>query len=60
MENWKVESWSLPDVGMVHIVITDGNNRISKNYVKAGAFFTFMFHHGLLDEYAEIKRQVWG
>ena len=58
-KEWKIESWSFPDAGMVHIVITDGQKRVAKNYSQKGSFFKFMLNCGLYGEAFEIAQKVW-
>lgn len=59
MNEWRTVGYSLPDFGMVHVIISNGNKRISKTYSQKGSFFNFMYKHGLLDDYFDIIRIVW-
>ena len=58
---WEITGWSLPDFGMVHIIIKNTKTGIEKSrtYQRMASFETFMFKHGLIEESINIAREVW-
>ena len=62
MENkeWKVKGWSLPDFGMIHVILenTKTGKEESKTYKQMGSFEKWMMNHGLLVEAIELKCRV--
>ena len=62
MENteWKVKGWSLPDFGMIHVILqnTKTGKEESKTYSQMGSFETWMWKHGLLRAALELEYEV--
>lgn len=57
---WTVKGWSLPDIGMIHVILHNDNTgkEESKTYKQMGSFEKWMMNHGLLVEAIELECQV--
>jgi hypothetical protein len=62
MENkaWTVKGWSLPDIGMIHVILHNDNTgkEEGKTYKQMRSFEKWMMAHGLLVEAIELECQV--
>lgn len=58
-ETWTVTGWSLPDIGMIHVILKNNNGKEeSKTYSQMGSFRKWMHKHGLFIEACELEAQV--
>ena len=58
-ETWTVTGWSLPDIGMIHVILKNNNGKEeSKTYSQMGSFRKWMRKHGLIVEAIELEAQI--